>query len=252
MNSELYIWEVIGVWASAFATVLVVFVALWLQHWYRRNQQPCLLLEYDRNRNDDNRYVYLGPKHASSSDKVEFEEFWIRLRVINQSHITARDVELRLIATHRENSPHPESRPSWSFKISNVDRVVRSIPPRFPQHFDLAYLKHNWSNGDDVSAFLVAVRFDMKSWAEERSLIEAYSETRILPGWEYAILTALTCDNAEAQFFEIRLKMHPSDQARHMADDSYIEHAMLGEDAMRKRFKLISIRKLKPSDLANR
>ncbi len=94
-------WGVLGRWFSGIATLFVVFLALGLQIWYERSKRPKLSVSYNSEDDNDNRYVQLNDSQlridVSVNEEPLAEELWLRINVINNSKVTAENVEMRFL-----------------------------------------------------------------------------------------------------------------------------------------------------------
>lgn len=237
--SAIQVWEVIGIWFAGLATVSAVALALYLRHIYERRQRPKLFVVYDREQKSDNRYV-LPPFAATSSCQKgqklpDQEELWVRVHVQNASKATAKDVELRLISIQREKKGSADDRPSWWFKASNLNATSLVIPPKFTQHFDIAYVKNTVESSADLSFYLAIVPPDLLPWPQEKTRIESDEQNNRLDiGWKYKLLLALVSSNADAKHFQMEIKVDPPGSE----DPSIV--GLLGEEVLRKRVNVIS------------
>ena len=134
-------WGTLGSWFSGITTLFVVFLALGLQIWYERSKRPKLGVSYNPEDDNDNRYVQLNdsqlPINASVNEEPLTEELWLRINVVNNSRVTAENVEMRFLYctidgnVDSDGESVKEDKPSWWFKVSNLNRFTTSIPPKF-------------------------------------------------------------------------------------------------------------------------
>lgn len=165
-------WQMLAPWADAaanlfsgMATLGAVLFALSLQRRMERRSKPSLVLEYDPDSEGDNRYLPPSPTDSGGPGPNR-QEVWIRIRITNKSSNPAKDVELRFISSQIAKTRTRNNRPSWWFKVSNLNSVAITIPPRFPQYFDIAYLVQEVSK--EAKAFLVITRPTMLEWNQEK------------------------------------------------------------------------------------
>lgn len=207
-------WAMLGQWASAIATLLsglatlgAVIFALTLQRRLERQSIPTLRVEYDPASTAHNRY--LPPSANIGGPGPNRHEVWVRIRVTNKSSYPARDVELRFISTQFANDPVRTNRPSWWFKVSNLNSVKVTIPPYFTQYFDIAYMIREVT-AQEAKGFLVLTRPDMMEWNQEKARIEAYGDyTELQIGWPYNIYFAVVGNNYDAAYYRMSLQLSP-------------------------------------------
>lgn len=211
-------WGILGNWFSGLATVFVVFLALGLQIWYERRKRPKLKLIYSPTDDNDNRYVLLNnsqmPIDSSANEEPITEELWLRINVLNRSKVTAEDVELRFLYSTIDGNPVKEDRPSWWFKVSNLNRFSTSIPPKFKQPFDIAYIKNNANVDKDLSAFIAIVPPTLgDDWNETKKQMELSPENHLKVGTTYRFVFAVVSSNADAIYYELKYKV--ADRSSH-------------------------------------
>ncbi|MBA3006234.1 MAG: hypothetical protein KJ900_04960 [Proteobacteria bacterium] len=229
------VWGVLASWFSGFATLAVVFLALGLQIWYERTRRPKLRLSYRKSDDDDNRYVALNGNRQPLSEVEEqaVEELWLRMNIVNDSRATARDVELRFIYSMKEGNKIKEDRPSWWFKVANLNTFSVPIPPKFKQPFDIAYVKNCDGVDDDLHFFLAIVPPDMKEWTVEKQRIESQKSNKLEVGVQYRLVFAVVSSNANATYYELKIKA--SDRVKH----DIARNRLQGPDALRRRLEVI-------------
>ena len=208
-------WQMLAPWADAAANLLsgmatlgAVLFALSLQRRMERRSKPSLVVEYDPVSEGDNRY--LPPSQTNSGGPgPNRHEVWIRIRVTNKSSNPAKDVELRFISSQRAADRTRNNRPSWWFKVSNLNSVVITIPPRFPQYFDIAYMVQEIET-KAAEAFLVITRPTMLEWNQEKARIEAYGDyTKLDLGYPYHIFFAVVGSNCDAAYYKMPIQFSP-------------------------------------------
>jgi hypothetical protein len=233
---------VIAAYFSGTATIIAVLLALFLERYFEHRRRPKLSVEFDRNQKGDLRYLP-PPLAGEMREGEEREEMWIRLRVKNTSGTPARDVEVRFICTQRERSTIRENRPSWWFKISNLNAVSLTIPPKFTQYFDLAYVKNIQRSPEDISFYLAIVHGDLPPWTQEKVRIESDMKNNKLDlGWTYDLFFAVVSSNADAKYYRMRVKVAPK-----KTDDPALEE-LLGEDRLKVRIKLDCPQEVTPKE----
>lgn len=207
MDIDLNTWGVIGTWASGFATVAAVYMALQWQRRFERSNRPKLEITYEMEAGGHIRYL---PPHlaCSAPDAQKREELWIKLCVENKSETAAQDVELRLVSIQKEDVP--ENRPMWWFKASNLDLVsVKMLPRGFHHYFDIAYLKNLEGSAEDISCHLMIVSPDLSPWAKEKKRIELDDNNNKLEiGRSYNLRLAVVSSNADAKYYSLQLKIN--------------------------------------------
>lgn len=229
-------WGVLGNWFNGFAALTVVFLALGLQAWYEHRRRPKLKVIYRKDDDNDNRYVKLNDKQLpiASSDKEEqsVEELWLRVNVFNNSKATAENVELRFIYCTKEGSSIKEDRPSWWFKVSNLNAIAISVPPHFMQPFDIAYIKNFEKIDKDLSFYIAIVPPDLNQWPQEKERIESELSNNLEIGIQYRLVFAVVASNSDAKYYEIKIKVSERD-----VQDITKKH-LQGRDVLRRRFQI--------------
>lgn len=226
--------EVIGIWFTGVATILAVLVALFAQIFTEKLRRPRLQVEHDNNHMVDKRY--LPPARAKTPNCPEREELWIRLRIKNLSNVPAINVQIRFIGTLREGESIREQRPSWWFKVSNLNAVSLTIPPKFTQYFDIAYVK-NEVGPSEASFYLAIVRGDSTSWQDEKARIEEYEGNKLEVGFMYDISFAVVSNNADARFYSMKTKVLPRRSEEPLAQ-------LLGENLLNNRVVVVSVKEI--------
>ncbi len=240
MNStSIQVWQTIGIWITGLATFAAVVFSLYMRRYYERKQRPRLVAKFEPDHEGDLQYIPpLYSRGLAGDEKIELpkkEELWIRVRVRNDSDILAKDVELRLIYAKRERKGSNENRPSWWFKVSNLDSTSIKIPPSFEQPFDIAFVSNIEGLAKDLDFCLAIVRPDIKPWLEEKERMEKDIESNGLSvGWTYILRMALISNNADAKNYEMELIVDPREK-----EDPPLE-SLLGEKLLRKRLNVIS------------
>lgn len=201
-------WGIVGNWFNGFAALAVVFLALSLQAWFEWRRRPKLKIVYDPNDDNDNRHVLLDEAHnpvdGSGHCDPQTEELWLRINVLNTSKITAREVELRFMYSYKDGSDVKEDRPSWWFKVANLNKFSVAIPPKFKQPFDIAYIKNAANVDDDLCSFLAIVPPDLgDDWQETKNLMERSRENKLAIGVRYRLVFAVVSSNADAEYYEL-------------------------------------------------
>lgn len=238
------IWETIGIWFTGLATFAAVAFALYLRHSYEKRQKPDLDLIYDSE--SESHKHYLEPKHTKTyksdgSPAEEREELWIRVCVKNSGKVTAKEVEIRFISIQRVGEQSEADRPSWWFKVANLNNIKIAVPQGYKQFFDIAYIKNSINIDNDLSFYLAIVPADLLPWKEEKARIEDDDRYNCLDiGWEYRMALCLASSNAEAKYFEMKLKVNP----RTKTDPS--KDALLGSEGLRKRVHIVSLNPCEP------
>ncbi len=225
-------WGVLGNWFIGFSTLLVVFLAIGLQVWYERAKRPKLRVSYRKSDDDDNRYVALNSDdlRLSLDEEQAIEELWLRVNVLNTGRDTARDVELRFIYAIKEGNKVKENRPSWWFKVANLNAVSIPVPQKFRQPFDIAYVKNYKGVDEDLRLFLAIVPPDLKEWVEAKKRIESKNSNRLELGVQYKLVFAVVSSNANATYYALRIMV-----SERGSDDIAQKH-LQGPDALRRRF----------------
>ena len=230
-------WGVAASWFAGIATLLVVFLALGLQMWYERAKRPKLRVLYEKSNAEDNRYVALNSAQEplSSGEEQATEELWLRMNIVNDSKITANDVELRFIYIYsiKEGSNAKDDRPSWWFKVANLNAFSIPVPPRFKQPFDIAYVKNCNGEDADLRFFLAIVPPDLKDWAAEKQRIEIARYNRLEVGIQYRLVFAVVSSNANATYYEFKINV--CNRTEHDLDRKHLQ----GPDSLRRRFEVI-------------
>jgi hypothetical protein len=211
-------WQKLAPWAGAAATLLsgmatlgAVLFALNLQRRMERRSKPSLVVEYDPSLEGDNRYL---PPSATDygGPGPNRQEVWIRVRITNKSSNPAKDVELRFISSQITTERTRNNRPCWWFKVSNLNSVAITIPPRFPQYFDIAYIVQDVAT-KEAKAFLVITQPSMLEWNQEKARIEAYGDyTKLEIGWPYNIFFAVVGSNCDAAYYKMPIQFSPPRQ----------------------------------------
>jgi len=218
-QSTYYVLNTIGTFLVAFATIFVAFVGVWFARYLERRARPRLELVYERN--DDNKYLPPESTHDGS------EEVWIKVRVNNASNVVARDVELRLLSLKREGSW--DNRPSWWFKVSNLNMTHVNVPPMFPQPFDIAHVKNVTTTDDDLGFYLTLVTPNMADWPKEKMRIEVSEDNKLFPGGRYTAELVLACSNADPRYYAMQLNVLGRDRT------DPLPKGIIGPAAMKKR-----------------
>jgi hypothetical protein len=208
--------EMLGVWVGAgttlfsgLATIGAVWIALTLQRRAERRNMPSVVVEYDSESSYDNKY--LAPSAAGGGPDTQRQELWLRLRLMNNSNHPAKDVELRFIATQIAPNGRRDNKPAWWFKVSNLDAVSVTIPPHFPQAFDIAYLVHDIQSGE-LTSFLAITRPNMDEWTLEKNKIEKMGEyTNFGVGRPYMVYFAVVGGNIDPKYYRMPIQFcHPA------------------------------------------
>lgn len=194
-----------------FTTIGAVFFALRLQRYNERRQRPRLSVEYDSSSYSDNRY--LPASSAGGGPGKDRQELWVRIRVKNNSDYPARDMQLRFIASQIKNDRFRNNRPSWWFKVSNLNSISVDVPPYFTQYFDIVYLVDEVAE-QKIAAFLTITRPDMLEWPQEKTRIEKMGEyTNLTVGLGYNLFFAVVGSNCNTTYFRMPLQVNePSEQ----------------------------------------
>jgi len=208
-------WEMLGVWATVIATLLsgmatlaAVLFALTMQRRLERRTRPKLRVEHSHSSQGDNRY--LSPSAVEMGGPgPNRHEVWIRVRVVNRSIYPAKDVELRFISSRTANSYTVSNRPSWWFKVSNLNPVAVTIPAHFSQHFDIAYLVRE-TGGQEPRAFLALIQPGVTDWDAQKAKIESYGDyTRLPIGWHHDLFFAVVGSNCDAVYYRMPVHLSP-------------------------------------------
>ncbi|MDA3791483.1 MAG: hypothetical protein PF503_23675 [Desulfobacula sp.] len=231
-------WNVFGIWFSGIATLSVVFIAIWLQAWTEWRKKPKLKIVYDPEDRNDNIFVLLDnyEKQIDESGHPDphAEELWLRVNVLNNSRASARDVELRFINSYKDGSDIREDhRPSWWFKVSNLNKFSVTIPPRYKQPFDIAYLKNVVDAEDDIRSFLAIVPPDLSDdWQATKNLMEMSRKNKLSIGARYRLVFAVVSSNADAAYYEISYTV-----SERLSDD-IPRRNLQGRDVLRRRLNI--------------
>jgi len=162
---------------------------------------------------------------------------------LKTSGTPARDVEVRFVCIQREKSATRDNRPSWWFKISNLNAVSLTVPPQFTQHFDLAYVRNIRRSPEDVSFYLAIVPGNLSPWAQEKLRIEGDTEKNKLDlGWTYDVFFAVVSSNADAKYYRTRVKVAPRKR-----EDPALEE-LLGEERLKGRIELEGPEEVTPKE----
>lgn len=222
--SDLEFWGVAGQWAGAFATLAVALVVVWLQRTIEKRRRPTLDVVYSPGDPVDNTYLLENESNQnvleSEPEQAIFEYLWLRVNVSNPSKNTAENVQLRFIRfeeltiSNRQGAPRL-NRPSWWFKVSNLNLHSIDVPAGFPQAFDIAYIKNRIAESEDLSFYLMIVPQDMKPWLQQQVSIENSSENKLEIGSEYTILFALVGSNTDANFYHMNMRVKPPSLSAH-------------------------------------
>lgn len=237
-------WNVFGTWFSGIATVSVVFIAVWLQSWIEWRKKPKLKIIYEPKDRNDNIFVLLdnSEKRVYESGQVDphTEELWLRVNVLNTSRATAHDVEVRFINSYKDDSDIREDhRPSWWFKVSNLNKFSVAIPPGYKQPFDIVYLKNVVDADEDIRSFLAIVPPDLSDdWQATKNLIEISPENKLSIGTRYRLVFAVVSSNADAAYYEINYMI-----SERLSDDIPRKN-LQGRDALRRRLNISGPRKI--------
>jgi hypothetical protein len=113
--------------------------------------------------------------------------------VRNSSDCTAKHIEARFTSSEIDGSKYRENRPSWWFKVSNLDAIAINIPPHFTQYFDVAYLVHDVLSRQ-VEAFIAITQPEMGLWKETKNKIEHAAYTRLILDSTYNLYFAVLGD----------------------------------------------------------
>ena len=237
--------EVYGEWVGGIATLVAVLLAISIESIRRRRSRPKLEVYYERDDEDDNPYlqpeVFTKAPYAQEEGWRNREEQWIRVRVVNSGRSTAKDVQLRLVSIKRETAPTAQNRPHWWFKVSNLNELSISIPPKFTQPFDIAYVSHETDKSNGLKFYLATVRGELLPWPKQKWLMEEEDRSNWLEiGWTYRIRLAAVSDNADAKNFEMEIKALPS------IDKEAEKGQTLGRSRMRNLVHVVALRKVKP------
>lgn len=187
--------ELVGIWFAAIATFLATLVALFLPKLYR----PRLSVSCSKDGIGSSSYMF-----EETKGRRPIEELWIKVGVKNTSSLNAEDVQLRLILTRNRTIP---GRPgyklfsSWWLKVSALNTVSISIPPKYTQYFDLCYIAAHQERR--LTAHLLAVRPPMEEWHLEKENIESDHYRMLQPRCEYDIVFAVSGKNTHAGYFQI-------------------------------------------------
>jgi hypothetical protein len=189
--------ELVGLWFTGLATFSAALVALFLPKLYR----PRLSVSCNKDGIGSSSYMLVD---APGSSPVA--ELWIKVGVKNKSSLNAEDVQLRLIMTHDNALPHRQGYrlfSSWWLKVSALNIVAISIPPKYTQYYDLCYLAAHPSRS--VSVHLLAVRPPLEDWTSEKARIESDQKRTLQPGCEYNVVFAVAGKNTHAGYYEISI-----------------------------------------------
>lgn len=231
-------WNVFGTWFSGIATLSVVFIAIWLQAWAEWRKKPKLKIVYNPEDRNDNVFVRLdnSDKQLDESGQSDphTEELWLRVNVLNNGKSSARDVELRFINSYKDGSDIREDhRPSWWFKVSNLNKFSVAIPPRYKQPFDIAYIKNVANADDDIRSFLAIVPPDLSDdWQATKNFMEMSRKNKLAIGARYRLVFAIVSSNADAAYYEIIYKV-----SERLPDDIPRKN-LQGRDVLRRRLNI--------------
>jgi hypothetical protein len=209
VGSKMALAATLGIWFTGLVTLAGVIVALRLQNrLLGRNKFPTLKVGYSPSSSSDNRF--LPPSLGSELKDRERQELWIRIRVKNESPHTAKGIQARFTSSEIDGSRYRENRPSWWFKVSNLNATAIDIPPLFTQFFDVAFLIHDiWSK--EVEAFVAITQPDMGSWREIKSRIEQATYTRLSFGSAYFLYFALIGTDIPTTYYKMRIALRNPD-----------------------------------------
>ena len=188
--------DLVGTWFAALATLSASLVALFLPKLYRPR------LSVSCNQDGIGSSSYLA---AYDSDSKPIEELWIKVGVKNKSGLNAEDVELRLIMIRDKTVPGRKGYTmfsSWWLKVSALNTMSISIPPKYTQYYDLCYLQAR-QDPRSMLVYLPAVRAPMSGWAVEKKEMESDPARVLRPRCEYDIVFAVSGKNTHASYFQI-------------------------------------------------
>jgi hypothetical protein len=214
--------ELVGIWFAAIATFAATLVALFLPKLYR----PRLSVSCNKDGIGSSSYMFDDTPGSSP-----IRELWIKVGVKNKSGLNAEDVQLRLIMTHNRTMPGRQGYKlfsSWWLKVSALNTVSISIPPKYTQYYDLCYLVAH-RDSRSISVHLPAVRPPMGDWHSEKENIESDRYRMLQPRCEYDIVFAVSGKNTHAGYFQISVSYDGPDSLQ--SDD-------LNEAALRHAIKV--------------
>ncbi len=188
--------ELVGIWFAAIATFLATLVALFLPKLYR----PRLSVSCNKDGIGSSSYMF-----EETKGRWPIEELWIKVGVKNTSSLNAEDVQLRLILTRNKTMPGRRGYQlfsSWWLKVSALNTVSISIPPKYTQYFDICYLAAH-RDSRSLTAHLLAVRPPIDEWQVEKNNIESDQYRTLQPQSEYDIVFAVSGKNTHAGYFQI-------------------------------------------------
>lgn len=197
-NDLTQILELVGVWFSGLATLSAALVALFLPRLYR----PRLSVTCNKEGIGSSSFLFTDSPSAS-----EVAELWIKVGVKNSSGLNADDVQLRLIMVRDESSNGRRAYTlfsSWWLKVSALNIVSISIPPKYTQYYDLCYLVVN-RDRKRGALHLVAVRPPLDEWEIEKPHIESDPKRTLFPGREYGVIFAVAGRNTHAGYYRISI-----------------------------------------------
>jgi hypothetical protein len=190
--------ELVGIWFTGIATLSATLVALFLPKLYR----PRLSVSCNKDGIGSSSYV-IGTDSGASA----FEDLWIKIGVKNRGSMNAEDVQLRLIMAHNTKMSGRRGYrlfSSWWLKVSALNAVSISIPPKYTQYYDLCYIVVRRNPGS-TSLYLAAVRPPMDEWNLERKNIENDPHRVLKAGCVYNIVFAVSGKNTHASYWQISL-----------------------------------------------
>jgi hypothetical protein len=206
----------IGTWFSGVMTPAAVVLALGLQWFHERRNQPRLSITLKPE--SGNYLSYVSPEFASAGDNprgekvsTQREELWLRVAVENSGGAVARDVEVRLRKTQRAGDKESESRESLWFKAASINSTSMNMLPRgLEQHFDIAFVVHKFAPSNELFFHLALVTPGLKpddSWAAIKERMEKAERNKLVPGDAYELHIVALSSNADAvhHAFSIRL-----------------------------------------------
>jgi len=199
--------ELVGIWFTGIATFSATLVALFLPKLYR----PRLSVSCNKDGIGSSSYVFID-----RSGSPPMEELWVKVGVKNKSGLNAEHVQLRLIMAHNRGMAGRQgykSFSSWWLKVSALNAMSISIPPKYTQYYDLCYLVAD-RDGSSVSAYIPAVRYPMRDWNIEKEHIERDPNRKLEPRCEYDLVFAVSGKNTHAGYFQISISYDVPDFPR--------------------------------------